>query len=192
MKGSNPACIRLGQKMPSYGLLELGATSLAPDPVLSALLDLPRRAPYPSNKPVGRTAAASCRGKSGLHGDTAPDNVRRGRPQGKRHRKQTAGLVPVRVKGCGKSAPPRRQRRGHGKPRREQNRIGATESLKKLSTRLRDVARVGCSRRSATTVPEEWPSRAAAGNRLRAIQNPAYRPAGSCIFAVSLSRRGAP
>jgi hypothetical protein len=29
-------------------------------------------------------------GKSGLHTDTAPDNVRRGRPQGKRHRKQTA------------------------------------------------------------------------------------------------------
>ncbi len=72
-------------------------------------------------------------GKSGLHTDTAPDNVRRGRPQGKRHRKQTAGSLAARpssgkarVKGCGKSAPRGRQRRRHGKPRREQNRIGAT------------------------------------------------------------------
>jgi hypothetical protein len=32
----------------------------------------------------------------------------------------------ARVKGCGKSAPRGRQRRRHGKPRREQNRIGAT------------------------------------------------------------------
>ncbi len=72
-------------------------------------------------------------GKSGLHTDTAPDNVRRGRPQGKRHRKQTAGSLAARpssgkarVKGCGKSAPRGRQRQRHGKPRREQNRIGAT------------------------------------------------------------------
>ncbi len=39
-----------------------------------------------------------------------PGNARRGRPQGKCHREQTAGLdalldPPVRVKGCGKSAP---------------------------------------------------------------------------------------
>ena len=41
--------------------------------------------------PAGRMAAAlTAGGKSGLHGDTVPDNVRRGRPQGKRHRKQTA------------------------------------------------------------------------------------------------------
>ena len=39
-------------------------------------------------------------------------------PQGSRSR--------VRVKGCGKSAPRGRQRQRHGKPRREQNRIGAT------------------------------------------------------------------
>ena len=38
-----------------------------------------------------------------------------------------ASLLPeVRVKGCGKSAPRWRQRRRHGKPRREQNRIGTT------------------------------------------------------------------
>src|SRR5271163_3417268 len=34
-------------------------------------------------------------------------------------------MLGVRVKGCGKSAPRRRQRRRHGKPRREQDRIGA-------------------------------------------------------------------
>jgi hypothetical protein len=32
------------------------------------------------------------------------------------------------VKGCGKSAPRRRQRRRHGKPHREQDRIGATRA----------------------------------------------------------------
>ncbi len=68
---------------------------------------------------------------------------------------------PARVKGCGKSAPRRRQRRRHGKPRREQNRIGA---MRGAARRLRGqsaglVARVGCLRRPATGVPEEWPSR---------------------------------
>ncbi len=98
-----------------------------------------------------------------------PDNVRRGRPQGKRHRKQTArrserSPVRVRVKGCGKSAPRRRQRRRHGKPHREQDRIGATGRvpawLARHPTRFRAVARVDRSRRPATVVPEEWSSRA--------------------------------
>jgi uncharacterized protein YjiS (DUF1127 family) len=43
----------------------------------------------PASRPDGRRLTGG--GKSGLHGDTAPDNVRRGRPQGQRHRKQTAG-----------------------------------------------------------------------------------------------------
>ena len=85
---------------------------------------------------AGRTAAAGLRasvahqsntggGKSGLHGDTVAANGRRGRPQGKCHRKQTAfGSPKVRVKGCGKSAPRRRQRRWQGKPHREQDQIG--------------------------------------------------------------------
>ena len=87
--------------------------------------------PSSASRPDGRRLKNG--GKSGLHTDTAPDNVRRGRPQGKRHRKQTAGPLAARpssgkarVKGCGKSAPRGRQRRRHGKPRREQNRIGAT------------------------------------------------------------------
>jgi hypothetical protein len=67
-------------------------------------------------------------GKSGLHGNTVPVNGRRGRPQGKCHRKQTAGarqLPRARVKRCGKSAPRPRQRGRQGKPHREQDRIGA-------------------------------------------------------------------
>src|SRR5215471_5595403 len=35
------------------------------------------------------------RGKSGLHGGTVPGNPRRGRPQGKCHRKYTAGPSPA-------------------------------------------------------------------------------------------------
>ena len=69
-------------------------------------------------------------GKSGLHGNTVPGNARRGRPQGKCHRKQTAcppaGDRRARVKGCGKSAPRRRRRRRLGKPHREQDRVGMT------------------------------------------------------------------
>jgi len=67
-------------------------------------------------------------GKSGLHGNTVPVNGRRGRPQGKCHREQTACAwrhPQARVKRCGKSAPRCRQRRRHGKPHREQDRIGA-------------------------------------------------------------------
>ena len=83
-----------------------------------------------SGASAGRAAAPDHvrGGKSGLHGKTVPDNVRRGRPQGKCHRKQTAaGPVPaVRVKRCGKSAPRTRRRGRHGKPHREQDRIGAT------------------------------------------------------------------
>src|SRR5271155_674450 len=69
-------------------------------------------------------------GKSGLHGGTVPGNARRGRPQGKCHRKYTAGPSrktgrAARVKRCGKSAPRRRQRRRQGKPHREQDQVGA-------------------------------------------------------------------
>src|SRR5215207_9256133 len=47
--------------------------------------------PHTACQPAGRPLRAKARGgKSGLHGDTVPDNVRRGRPQGKCHRDQTA------------------------------------------------------------------------------------------------------
>jgi len=65
----------------------------------------------------------------------------------------------ARVKRCGKSAPRGRQRTRHGKPHREQNRIGAAR--REISGSMSgSAARVGCSRRRATGVPEEWPSRA--------------------------------
>ncbi len=132
---------------------------------------------------VGRKGRAFLGGgKSGLHGNTAPDNVRRGRPQGKRHRKQTAfqnlkqrmsGLPAsssaervrptkkVRVKGCGKSAPRTWKQGRHGKPRREQNRIGTAQprGSPRSGMRFRIAVRVGCLRRAATCVPDEWPSR---------------------------------
>jgi hypothetical protein len=91
--------------------------------------------------PAGRTAAAAHAGfaaigrgggKSGLQGSTVAANGRRGRPQGKCHREQTAGAgqpAKARVKRCGKSAPRVRQRRRHGKPHREQDRIGAARVL---------------------------------------------------------------
>ena len=68
------------------------------------------------------------RGKSGLQGDTVPVNNRRGRPQGKCHRKHTAERLcggAARVKWCGKSAPRRQQWRWQGKPHREQDQVGA-------------------------------------------------------------------
>src|SRR5690606_10148789 len=114
--------------------------------------------------PVGRTTAAAkpkgCRGgKSGLHGNTVPGNARRGRPQGKCHRKQTACAFArqVRVKGWGKSPPRSQQWERHGKPHREQDRIGATRAKALPVSRL--VARVGRERRSVTGVPDEWSSR---------------------------------
>jgi hypothetical protein len=62
-----------------------------------------------------------------------PGNARRGRPQGKCHRKYTAAASrnsgrAARVKWCGKSAPRCRQRQRHGKPHREQDQVGAAGS----------------------------------------------------------------
>ncbi len=87
-----------------------------------------------ARRPDGRCRRGSRSGgggKSGLHGKTVPANGRRGRPQGKCHRKQTARAARphrraprARVKRCGKSAPRPRQRGRQGKPHREQDRIG--------------------------------------------------------------------
>ena len=66
----------------------------------------------------------------------------------------------VRVKRWGKSPPRDRQRKRHGKPHREQDRIGtAREQSRDLC--LDPAVRVGCLRRRATGVPDEWPSRGA-------------------------------
>ena len=60
------------------------------------LLDRPRLHPLCVLRQSAGRPPSQDGGKSGLHADTAPDNVRRGRPQGKRHRKQTAGLRAAR------------------------------------------------------------------------------------------------
>ena len=107
-----------------------------------------------------------------------PDNIRRGRPQGKCHRERTAPVsTGARVKRCGKSAPRGRQRSRQGKPHREQNRIGAT--------------RASCSGPSSAPSP----GLVARGGRRRPSQrngrpvrsdprgqNPAYRPTRAPAF----------
>ena len=80
--------------------------------------------------------------------------------------------APARVKGCGKSAPRARQRERHGKPHREQDRIGA--------------ARASCPGWSPSSRPG-WLHETSGNGRPRgmavargsgpAAQNPAYRPA---------------
>ena len=93
-----------------------------------------------------------------------PDNVRRGQPQGKCHRKQTARSQDrVRVKGWGKSPPRLWKQRRHGKPHREQNRIGMTRGAQALQPVSGPVIRVGCKRRRASAVPDEWLPRSGLG-----------------------------
>ena len=89
-------------------------------------------APYAS-APVGRTAAVSkaeespgsirIRRRITSGGGDPRESATESKPP---DRGRKATREKARVKGCGKSAPRGRQRRRHGKPRREQNRIGAT------------------------------------------------------------------
>jgi len=67
-----------------------------------------------------------------------------------------------RVKGCGKSAPVLQQCGTHGKPHREQNLIGMVGRMLRHCRQagFRATIRVGCRRRPATGVPDEWPSSA--------------------------------
>ena len=90
------------------------------------------------------------------------------------------------MKGCGKSAPRGRQRGRHGKPRREQDRIGTAEPARASGLSSGPVVRVGRSRRPATAAPEEWPSRRRREGA--GLQNPAYRPAGAFIPVEAASR----
>jgi hypothetical protein len=103
--------------------------------------------------PAGRTAAAGEEalrpdapggGKSGLQGSTVAANGRRGRPQGKCHRDETARAgrpARARVKRCGKSAPRLWQQGRHGKPHREQDRIGAARAREVTFATSRDPGR---------------------------------------------------
>jgi len=61
----------------------------------------------------------------------------------------------VRAKGCGKSAPRDRQRNRHGKPHREQDRIGTARFARSRHSSC-PVVRVGCLRVMATSPLEEW------------------------------------
>lgn len=95
-----------------------------------------------------------------------PGNARRGRPQGKCHRKQTAPVrsqdcIAVRVKGWSKSPPRCWQQQRHGKPHREQDRIGTVLGHGAILARvgfqancpgwLREVPGNRCPRRMAVT-----------------------------------------
>jgi len=69
--------------------------------------------------------------------------------------------VQARVKRCGKSAPRVRQRKRHGKPHREQNRIGAARMDGQPAHPARSSPPPGLVARGmgAIPAPEEWPSR---------------------------------
>lgn len=130
-------------------------------------------------EPDGWAAAAGDgRGKSGLHGKTVPANGRRGRPQGKCHRKQTARARPrsrARVKRCGKSAPRPWQQGRQGKPHREQDRIGAAGGVGDHGREAFPARRPGWSREARS---DARPRRMAAQHPRGCGQNPAYRPSG--------------
>src|SRR5579863_4550837 len=83
----------------------------------------------------------------------------------------------VRVKRCGKSAPPRQQCRGHGKPHTEQDQIGRESGLWFSRTRLRHVpARcVKPSGRSLEPRSNAWPRGMIVPPEQSGGQNSAYR-----------------
>ncbi len=111
-----------------------------------------------------------------------PGNARRGRPQGKCHRKQTAplrahALRRVRVKRCGKSAPRSWQQERQGKPHQEQRQIGVAYGPfpARHPGRRREASGNGRPRGMVIHLPQ--------GRG----QNPAYRPSGS--FHPSFRKR---
>ena len=94
------------------------------------VIDRTRHLPYPTSRAEGRMAAPIWGGKSGLPEAMVPGNARAGQPDGKRHREQTAPIsVGVRVKRWGKSPPGGWQQSPHGKPHREQCRIGGSRRV---------------------------------------------------------------
>jgi hypothetical protein len=131
-----------------------------------------------------------------------PDNDRRGRPQGKCHRKQTAPPINrpagttgsagrfvggARVKRWGKSPPRDRQRERHGKPHREQDRIGTArgETLRAVSGPPSGLVARGAWQHA----PKRNGRHVSTPKGVEAIQNPAYRPAGT-LFLNGLNRLG--
>ena len=153
-----------------------GRTPVSPKPWLGGgpALTRPERRRNPNGRGWldgrgGRGFGSGPRGKSGLHGATVPGNARPARAEGQRHREQTAAPQgAARVKRWGKS-PPRTGRPGrHGKPHREQRRIGISHGPRSGPGSGLAARAVGATRR-----PDEWPSR---GPSRPPGQNPAYRP----------------
>ena len=140
----------------------------------------------------GGWAAAGSRAGGGWRKVRAPQEYGAGqrpagvKPQGKCHREQTARPPRgrrVRVKGCGKSAPRPRRRGRHGKPHREQGRIGAAGGACPGVIPRQVEAGAFLPRRPG------WPREACRKARPRGMvahphnsrggQNPAYRPPGA-------------
>ena len=122
------------------------------------------------------TARGNLRGKSGLHEARVPGNARRGQPQGKRHREETApacrgdgetvGQEPTAdlATGTARQAPP------GAMPNRGLARGRSGNRYRRRDASARE-ARVGSWTPPVTAGREEWSSRGATLG-----QNPAYRP----------------
>ena len=142
---------------------------------------LPRRASWTEESP-GSTGTR-CRLTAG--GGDLRDSATENKPPVQDRSRASRPVPRVRAKRCGKSAPRAWQQGRHGKPHREQDRIGAAATVKGLAARdesqgySRPAARVGRERRVVRRVPEEWPSNPAGGG-----QNPAYRLSGK--FSIPL------
>ena len=124
-----------------------------------------------ARRPDGRSAAGAwpCRGEESPGSTEARCRVTPGGGDPREsateskppaHIRRRFGVSPARVKGCGKSAPRVRRRTRHGKPHREQDRVGTAGRRLGGRAGFRAAVRVGRTRRPATDVPDEWPSRA--------------------------------
>ena len=121
--------------------------------------------------------AAGCkpRGKSGLLEAMVPGNARAGKPDGKRHREQTAVVsATVRVKRWSKSPPGSWQQFPHGKPHLEQCQIGISRGF---ALRAASVQKSGLAARGrlATGGQDEWsssPGSRSGMDRIRLIGSP--------------------
>ena len=149
--------------------------------------------------PDGRMAAFRLRaegGKSGLHGGTVPGNARRGRPQGKCHRKYTAAASrttgrAARVKRCGKSAPRRRRRRRQGKPHREQDQVGAAGIPVRGNAGRTSAPPLGSVARGARQRASQRNGHPRLQDQLLgAGQNPAYTPSGALFQNIPRTHAG--
>jgi len=113
--------------------------------------------------------------------DTVTDNIRRGRPQGQRHRNDTAyrPKAAARLKWCGKSAPRSWQQGRHGKPHREQDQIGTARNPFPDSRPGRSREVRGNAHPRGMAIHRGQPRG----------QNPAYRPS-DVFFALAPAKRG--